>query len=700
MTPRFAVALAVLVGALLLAGLPLIPSPGLAGASPAGAVNLNRSASPVPPDKINRLRVIVDDSYPPFAFRDEQGEIQGIVPDLWAMWSARTGIPVTMLGMAWGEAQRRFNAGEADVLDMAFWTAARDEIYDFSEPYATVDVSIVFDSNLSGITDAATLRGFSVGVKDGDSCIDFLAMRGIDSVRRYSSYEAMIDAGAQGEIKVACIDRPPAMYYLIKKGLEGRFKASQPLYSGRFHWVVLKGHQDIRDIVSAGFDRISSEDRKKIEDHWQGRSLGAGIDDSLLRDILLAGGLVCLFAMVQLVWVWMLRRQVAIKTVELTSALNGLTISEARFRTIFDAINDSIFVFDIETGAVRMVNRRMRETFGYQPDDIRTLSIQDLMEGNPPYDRETALDCFRRSGDESQVFEWLVRRCDGHVFWVEVDLRRVTIDDSGLSVLAMMRDITERKESAAALTRTIDALTRSNTDLERFAYAASHDLREPLNTLVRYAQLLELRYGARDSDISEFVGYIVSAARQMMRLVEGLLEFSRVDSVGRGFDAVESSRALSVALGYLSNSIVESGAIIRTGPMPVVAADEVQLIQLFQNLIGNALKYRDRSRVPVIAVSSRRSGEMWEFLVEDNGIGIEATYLDQIFVIFKRLHTHSAIPGVGIGLALCKRIVERHGGALWAESIPGVGTVFHFTLSPPPDDKRDGELDFTGQGSI
>jgi PAS domain S-box-containing protein len=461
---RIAIGVALLVG-IALAVWVAKPAQGLAGASPAGAVNVSRPATPVLSAALPRLRVLVDDSYPPYAFRDEQGEIQGIIPDLWAQWSSRTGIPVTLLGMDWGEAQRRFNAGEADVLDMAFWTAARDEIYDFSQPYATIDVSIVFDSSLSGITDAATLRGFSVGVKDGDSCIDFLAMRGIDSIRRYPSYEAMIEAGAEGEIKVSCIDRPPAMYYLIKKGLEGRFRASLPLYSGRFHWVVLKGRQDIRTIVATGFERISPDDRKAIEDHWLGRSLSAQIDDELVRNILIGGALILLVVLLQLVWLGMLRRQVGGKTRALTSALNELTISEARFRTIFDAINDSILIFDIETGAVRMVNRKMRETFGYTPEAVASLTVGALVEGNPPFDGETALAIVRRAVEESQVLEWLARHRDGTLFWVEVDLRRVLIDDGGPSVLAMMRDITERKESADALARTIDALTRSNSDL-------------------------------------------------------------------------------------------------------------------------------------------------------------------------------------------------------------------------------------------
>jgi len=657
----------------------LLASAGAAPAGPAAAINLQQPGGSRPL-MLERLRVFLDESYPPYVFRDAQGTLQGILPDLWSLWSVRTGVPIELIGLEWAEAQRRFNAGEGDVLDTAFHTAERDRLYEFSAPYATVEVPIIFDASLSGIRNAVALRGFTVGVKDGDACIDFLQAQGLDSFKRYPSYEALIDAAGRGEIRVSCVDRPPATYYLVKKGLEDRFRASPPLYSGEFHWVVRKGANDLRDLVRAGFERITPQQRQRIIDHWLGEPLRPGVDAAMVRRIGLALLLTALGGMLLLAWIHTLRRQVAAKTRDLTTALADLSVSEVRFRTLFDAINDAILLHDAETGNVRLTNRRTRDLFGYdQPP--QELTLAELSAGPAPFDAATARQRIQDTAQGPQVLEWLARHRDGRTFWVEVDLRRIVLDDSGPQVLAVLRDISQRKESEERLTRTIDALTRSNTDLERFAYAASHDLREPLTTLVRYAQLLERRFGDHDPQIGDFSGIIVAAAKQMMRLVEGLLDFSRVDAAGGDFAPVDAGRALTVALGFLDVAIQENAAsIVVEGMLPMVAADDVQLIQLFQNLIGNALKYRDRARPPQIVVSARRDGDWWEFQVADNGIGIEPAYLDQIFVIFKRLHPHSAIPGVGIGLALCKRIVERHGGRIWVESTPGVGTVFHFTL--------------------
>jgi len=661
-----------------------LPSPAApAAVPPAEAITLQPGAAPPQPTaKRLKLRVLLDDSYPPYTFRTPTGELQGILPDLWALWSKRTGIAVELVGGEWGDVQRRFNAGEGDVLDTAFHTAERDRLYLFSAPYAKIEVPIIFDSSLSGIRDAASLRGFTVGVKDGDACIEFLGKQGIDSLKRYPSYEAMIAAAARSEIRVACIDRPPATYYLLRMGVENRFRASPPLYSGEFHWVVRQSDEDLRDMVTAGFYRISARERQHITEHWLGEPLLLSrLDEKIWQRIGLALLMATLIGGLLLVWVATLRRQVAAKTRDLTSALANLSANEFRFRTLFDSINDAIFLHDIETGRVQLTNRRAHDLFGYE--QTQALTLADISAGPPPFDSETALHWIRETANGPQMLEWLARHRDGRTFWIEVDLRRVVLDDTGPQVLAVLRDITERKESEEKLTRTIDALTRSNTDLERFAYAASHDLREPLTTLVRYAQLLERRFGERDPQIGDLVGIIVTAAKQMMRLVEGLLEFSQVDAAGRGFTLVEANRALTVALGYLDIAIQESGATVTASPLPMVGADEIQLIQLFQNLIGNAIKYRDINRPLQIKISAQHDGDFWDFTIADNGIGIESAYLDQIFVIFKRLHSHGTIPGVGIGLALCKRIVERHGGQLWAESTPGIGTKFHFTLPAP-----------------
>lgn len=644
---------------------------------PAAAVSPVAAAGP------SAITVAIDDNYPPYVFRDERGELRGILPELWDLWSRRTGISVRLMGLDWSEAQRRFNAGEADVLDTVFRTEARERVYDFTPPYATLEVPIFFGADLSGIADARSLAGFSVGVKDGDACIDTLRSQGIDSVRRYGSYEMLIDAAARNEVRVFCIDKPPAVYLLVKKGLEDRFRASPPLYSGQFHRAVLKERHDLLRVIEDGFARITPAETQAVEDRWLGQSLARFDTDRILR----RAGLVLLVfggaALALVGWVWALRRQVAAKTGALRSALDGLAVSERRFRTMFDSINDAIFIHDATSGVIVQVNRRMREMYGYDAgDDLGRLSIGDLSEGVPPFGQDDALEWVRKAGREPQVFEWHARRKDGSLFWVEVSMRRAVIDAAGESLLVAVRDISERREAAERLTRTIDALTRSNTDLERFAYVASHDLREPLNTVVRYTQLLQSRYGERfDADADDFIGFIVSGAKQMLRLVDGLLEFSRIEARGRRFDVIDSGRALRVAMDNLGHAISESGAIIEAQLLPKVAADEVQLIQLFQNLLSNALKYRALDRQPRLSVSCAREGGQWRFSIADNGIGIDPAYRDQIFVIFKRLHTQQSIPGIGIGLALCKRIVERHGGRIWAEAAPaGPGTVFHFTL--------------------
>jgi len=631
------------------------------------------------------LRVLIDDSYPPYTFRDDQGELQGILPEIWALWSERTGIPVQVLGLDWAEAQRRFARGEAEVLDTAFHTPARDAIWDFSPPYADIEVVALFGSDLGGITDARSLRGFSVGVKDGDACIDFLEARGITSFERLESYQALVDAIERGQVRVACIDRPPATYLLGRKGLAGRFNVTAPLYHGEFHWVVRKNDTETYRLVADGFARVSEADRAAITARWLGHPLFSDKSRFSTREIATVVLGVAAAGSLLLAWVVTLRRRVGAQTRTLTLALSDLARSEARFRIIFDSISEAILILDPIDGQVMLGNRRAQAMFGQSPGGVAGRRYADLIVADPPFAAEDWQAMFTLSAEAPQQFEWPARRADGSTVWLAIELRRAAFGESGPRVVMTARDVSGRKEAEENLTRTIDALTRSNTDLERFAYAASHDLREPLNTVVRYAQFLDVRYRGRlDSDADDFIGFIVGAAKQMMRLVEGLLEFSRVDSVGRGFDTVEADRALDVALGYLGNAIAEAGATIVRRPLPIVAADEVQLVQLFQNLIGNALKYRDRDRPARIEIECGRAGEQWDFCVADNGIGIEPGYLEQIFVIFKRLHTQSAIPGVGIGLALCKRIVERHGGTIWVESTPGTGTRFHFTLNPPP----------------
>ncbi|MDD4890750.1 MAG: ATP-binding protein, partial [Phycisphaerae bacterium] len=260
-------------------------------------------------------------------------------------------------------------------------------------------------------------------------------------------------------------------------------------------------------------------------------------------------------------------------------------------------------------------------------------------------------------------------------------------------VFAAARDITKRKKAEAALKELNETLelrvadrtaelARSNEDLEQFAYVASHDLQEPLRQVGSFTKLLSERYGAQfDGKAGEWMSYITEGSARMSRLIEDLLAYSRVDRRGRQFAAVDLREALDDALANLRISIGESRAEVVAGPLPTVPGDRTQLTLLLQNLIGNAIKFRREGAAPLIRVEARPDADGWAIAVRDNGIGIAAEHFDRVFLIFQRLHTRQKYPGTGIGLAICRRIVERHGGRIWVESTLGEGSTFCFTLA-------------------
>ncbi len=242
------------------------------------------------------------------------------------------------------------------------------------------------------------------------------------------------------------------------------------------------------------------------------------------------------------------------------------------------------------------------------------------------------------------------------------------------------RDITDRKRAEDTLKQTLADLERSNQELEQFAYVASHDLQEPLRMVASFTQLLAQRYQDRlDQEAKEFIGFAVDGATRMQRLIQDLLAYSRVTRRGARLAPTDAHAALRNALANLHAVIQESGARVTHDELPTVAADAAQLTQVFQNLVGNAIKFRGEV-TPRVHVSTTPTDDEWVFAVADNGIGIDPQYFDRIFVIFQRLHSSHRYPGTGIGLALCSRIVQRHGGRIWVESAPGKGATFYFTM--------------------
>jgi PAS domain S-box-containing protein len=363
--------------------------------------------------------------------------------------------------------------------------------------------------------------------------------------------------------------------------------------------------------------------------------------------------------------------------------------SEARFRQTFELAASGIA--HVKDGRFVRVNRSLCEIFGYSEEQFLNKSVKEI---SHPEDRNLT-DAERariRTGEiESARFEKRYLHADGRVIWCEIAIALVRdVFGAPQYEVALFDDITDRKRAEAALRDAHEELKRSNAELEQFAYVASHDLQEPLRMVASYTQLLERRYEAKlDGDAREFMAYIVDGASRMKQLIEDLLAYSRVGTKGGAFTMVPAEAAARRALFNLRAAIEEAGAAVTYDPMPTLPADEVQLGQLLQNLIGNALKFRSNS-VPRVHIGVKELGQEWQFEVRDNGIGIEPQYYARIFMVFQRLHNKGEYPGTGIGLAICKKVVERHGGRIWVESRPAAGpdqgSSFFFTL---PKERRN-----------
>jgi two-component system, sensor histidine kinase and response regulator len=248
-------------------------------------------------------------------------------------------------------------------------------------------------------------------------------------------------------------------------------------------------------------------------------------------------------------------------------------------------------------------------------------------------------------------------------------------------LMVRAKNLLERARFEKELRRANEALTDSNQELERFAFAASHDLQEPLRTVISYLQLLSTRYGGKlDGDADQFITFTVQAAKRMQSLIRDLLTYARVTKSGGDFQTTDCGFVLKQVLDSLENSLVEKKATVTHDPMPAIRADPGQIGQLFQNFISNALKFQEPDAAPRIHIGVRRTDTEWEFTVRDNGIGIAREFFPKLFSMFERFHPQSRYAGTGMGLAICKRIVDRHQGRIWLESTPGEGSTFHFTI--------------------
>jgi PAS domain S-box-containing protein len=357
--------------------------------------------------------------------------------------------------------------------------------------------------------------------------------------------------------------------------------------------------------------------------------------------------------------------------------------SESKFRNIASAAQDAVILID-NKGTVGFWNDAATKIFGYTSEEMMGKHLHSFIMPERYLDEHIrGFEAFRKTGQGrfiGKTYEIEAKRKDGTEFPVELSLAALKLKDAWNSI-GIVRDITARKHAEEELKMTVEELERSNTELQHFAYAASHDLQEPLRTVASFLQLLSRKYaGKLDEKADRYISFAVDGANRMSLLISDLLAYSRTGTAPRQFAAVDMESAARQAIANLKMSMEESKTSIVVGELPVVQGDDSLLVQLLQNLLGNAIKFRKKEEPPRILITARRKGKEWLLGVEDNGIGIDPQYHENIFTLFQRLHTREEYPGTGIGLAICRKIVERHGGRIWVESKPGEGSSFYFTL--------------------
>ena len=365
------------------------------------------------------------------------------------------------------------------------------------------------------------------------------------------------------------------------------------------------------------------------------------------------------------------------------------TQAEAVLGIVFDALKSTMVGVIIENleGKINFVNPAFLNIFRYKDqNEVIGKNAAELFA--PKKVRKFADLTAVIDNEKGDIEEFTVHREDGSGCSVEVSCSNVT-DKAGniIGRMAFFVDVTERKQIKKKLKSTLADLKRSNTDLQQFAYVASHDLQEPLRMVASYTQLLEKRYKDKlDTDAKEFIQIAVDGALRMQSLINDLLSYSLVGARQKTVEPTDCDYVLGQVIATLSTTIEQNNAIITNDDLPTVMADASQMHELIKNLVSNAIKFRSE-HAPRIHISAKQDINTWLFSVQDNGLGIDPQHNDKIFLIFQRLHRKEEYPGTGIGLAICKRIVERHSGKIWVESNIGKGSTFYFTLPVTGEEK-------------
>ena len=669
------------------------------------------------------MKVLLDDNYPPYVFRDEQGRLQGILKDQWDLWSRTTGRPVELLGMDWAQAQRRMYARQGDVLDTAFRTPAREQIYSFAKPYAQIRVPIYVHASVSGVVDAQGMRGLAVGAKAGDACVDSLKQSGVSNLRLYPSYQTLVKAAAVQSVRVFCMDEPVALYYLQRMGLTDAFREAFELKPGWLHRAVHKGQDALLKDLQAGFDALPRDELQAIQDRWMGTRLQInGWALSMPRLVQVLAGLAVLAATIMLilvVWATQLRRQVERRTGDLRELLKAVQMAQqdgqrhlARLDATLEAIPDLLFELDRE-GRYLDWRATRPELLAVPVNELLGKRVHDVM---PPEQAHQVMQALARAARDATCFgtQICLPLPQGET-WFELSVaRKRAAPGEGERFIVLSRDITSRKQAEQSLARHRDTLEQevqqrshelilakeqaeaASRAKSEFLSRMSHELRTPMNAILGFSQLLEMSQRLPDTERT-YVHEVLQAGRHLLNLINDVLDLTRVES-GHLALSPEAVGVLEVAqevLALMRPLADERGVRLHLNVDHDcwVQADRLRLKQVMLNLVSNAIKY------------NRPQGQVWvehcplqgvdrvQLQVRDDGPGIDPTRRHELFMPFNRLGAENTkVEGTGIGLSLSQRLVERMNGSLNLLPDTGMGACFRMELPLAPEPGRNSDL--------
>lgn len=623
------------------------------------------------------IRVGMSPVIPPLKFL-ERGIIKGIEPDYLNLLSEATGIDFQYVVGDFSKLDGMVKSGDVDMF-ISFYIPERLEYMRFSAPLMEFKQVIIARSDAPFISGLGALKGKTIatikGVKLYEKILNpYPEIKVFQTGNTEEMFEAVSNNNAD-----ALISRTYSAGYLMQNYPNLKIAGIADLPSEPYVYAIRKDYPELVSLINKAIATISNEQRDAIFQKWSSIRIEYRPNwFEILKWMLIVGGSLTLLLTLALLTNRRLSREIA-KRIEAEEERYKIT---KRLSLACRAGGIGIWEWNVLEN-VLIWDDQMFQLYGIKPDDFKGVyeAWQALAH---PDDLSRVEEELRTavSGEKDFVSEFRVVWPDKTIHFIYA-LAIVQRDETGqaLKFIGTNYDITAHKQAEEARNFYTEELIRSNVELQQFAYIASHDLQEPLRMISSYLQLIERRYkGKLDEDADTFIHFAVDGASRMQMLIDGLLEFSRVKTHGQTFEPVDIGLVLDGVCRNLNTLIVESKAVVLYEKMPIIHADEAQIIRLFQNLVQNALKFSKEKNNPIIDITANTTNEGHIFCVKDNGIGIDEQFFERIFILFQRLHAREQYPGTGIGLAICKRIVERHKGKIWVTSKIDQGAAFYFSI--------------------